>query len=116
MVSDLIIKQEHKNDIGIIGLEGQVDLSNASILRESINRELDKGYKKIIIDMKQLNFIDSSALGILVAGAKRVIEVQGQLIIVVNDYVDRLLSVTGLVVIFDIKRDVEVAINSLEGK
>lgn len=116
MVSDLKIKQEHKNNICIIDLEGQVDLSNAYILRESIDQELGEGYKKIIINMKPLNFIDSSALGVLIGGAKKVLEARGGLVIVVNDYVERLLSVTGLVAIFNVKREIDSAIDSLEGK
>lgn len=116
MVSDLKIKQEHKNSIGIIDLKGQVDLSNAYIIRELIEQELGEGYRKLIINMKPLNFIDSSALGVLIAGAKKVIEARGEMVIVVNEYVERLLSVTGLVAIFNIKREMDLAIDSLEGK
>lgn len=116
MISDLTIVQEHKGSIGIIKLVGQVDLSNAHQLREAVDSELSQDYKKIIINTQNLNFIDSSALGVLISGLKKITEAHGFLVIVANSYVQRLLSVTGLAAIFEVKNDLAQAIASLENK
>lgn len=114
MVSDLSIKTEKQNNVSVIKLKGQVDLSNGHQLREAIDEQLFEGIKKLVIDTKNLNFIDSSALGILIAALRKIKEEEGSMIIVVNQYVERLITVAGLGLIFDTADDTPSAVERLK--
>lgn len=114
MVSDLEVKTKVEGSVTLIKLKGQVDLTNGYQLREVIEEQLAEGAIKLLIDTKDLNFIDSSCLGILVSSLKKIREAEGFLVIVVNPYVERLITVAGLGSIFDIEDTVEKAIKTLK--
>ncbi len=58
---------EHK----IIEVSGEVDLYNVSELKKSLFSITDGGSKSVIVDMKNVNYMDSSGIGALVAGQKK---------------------------------------------
>ena len=58
---------EHK----IIDVTGEVDLYNVSELKKALFDTIDKRHKSIVIDMKKVNYMDSSGIGALVAGVKK---------------------------------------------
>lgn len=103
MVSDLETHASIKDSIATIKLTGQVDLTNSYQLKDIIDEQLQQGIIKLIIDTKKLNFIDSSCLGILISSLRKVRESSGVMVIVVNQYVERLITVAGLGPIFNIE-------------
>ena len=58
---------EHK----IIHLSGEVDLYNVSELKKALFSITDGRFPSIIVDMKNVNYIDSSGIGAMVAGQKK---------------------------------------------
>ncbi len=58
---------EHK----IIQVSGEVDLYNVSDLKKSLFSITDGQYKSVVIDMQYVNYMDSSGIGALVAGQKK---------------------------------------------
>ncbi len=64
------IKEQKKNDFTIITItevkNGQLDISNIKQLRQRFNRVVEKGKRKIAIDLKQVKYIDSSTIGFFV--------------------------------------------------
>jgi anti-sigma B factor antagonist len=109
MVSDLDVQTDIEDSIAIIRLTGQVDLTNSYQLKEAIDDQLHQGMIKLIVDTRKLNFIDSSCLGILISSLRKVKESDGSMVLVVNQYVERLITVTGLGSIFSIENDPERA-------
>ncbi|MGI6230374.1 MAG: STAS domain-containing protein [Tractidigestivibacter sp.] len=57
-----------------VSVSGEVDVSNASALREAITQELDGGVKNLAIDLSQVPYIDSTGIGVLVGAAHRAAE------------------------------------------
>jgi len=56
---------------------GEIDYTGTEILRKGLNDAADRdGVRQIVVDMSDVSFVDSSALGLLV-GAKRVAESRG---------------------------------------
>ena len=55
---------EHK----IISVSGEVDLYNVSELKKALFSITDGQYSSVIVDMKDVNYMDSSGIGALVAG------------------------------------------------
>jgi anti-sigma B factor antagonist len=58
---------EHK----IIAVSGEVDLYNVSDLKKALFSVTDGKYSSVVVDMKNVNYMDSSGIGALVAGQKK---------------------------------------------
>lgn len=57
-----------------LSITGEVDVSNASTLREALNQELDEGTGDIAVDISAVPYIDSTGIGVLVGAAHRASE------------------------------------------
>lgn len=98
-----ISKKETDEKITII-LEGRLDKLSSPILDEAMKKELIKK-KDIIIDFKNLAYISSAGLRILIASEKELKSIGKTLeIINVNDDIMTILNVTGFIYILNIKR------------
>jgi anti-sigma B factor antagonist len=58
-----IMRKEITGITGRIFLEGRVDITNSSELKDMLYDLKEKGLKKIVLDMTELEYIDSSGLG-----------------------------------------------------
>ena len=82
-------------------------------LRERLVQSVDEGNYNIIVDLQDVSFMDSTGLGTLVGGLKRVKEHEGSLALVCSSRpVLRVLSITGLNNVFPIHDSVEQALGS----
>ena len=98
-----ITKNENDEKITLL-LNGRLDKLSSPMLEETINKEIEKK-KDIVIDFKNLEYISSAGLRILIAGEKQLKSVGKSMeIINVNDDVMSILKVTGFVYILNIKR------------
>lgn len=55
----------------LLRLHGELDTSTATVLRQALGEELEKGPASVIVDLSQLCFIDSSGIGVLVGASRR---------------------------------------------
>lgn len=62
-----------------ISLRGDVDAASAAVLREELTSLADLGYKDIVIDMQDVDFIDSSGIGVLMGAVLRAKRVGGSI-------------------------------------
>ncbi len=91
------------DDIGVIVLESEIDIYSAPQFKEVLLNGIENGAQRVIVDLTQVSFIDSTALGVLVSGAKRVRPRNGNLDIVCTDEnIIRIFEITGLDRIFGI--------------
>ncbi len=77
-----MFKPEIKNDFYIIRVEGQdasIDINNVSELKKLLKEGIEQGYKKIIVDFKNISYIDSSGLGCLMDSMKELKNKGGEL-------------------------------------
>ena len=73
-------KTEAKGDIMVIYVrEERLDAHNSDELKHEMQRLFEEGDKNILVDLKDVRFIDSSGLGALVSGFKNAISHQGNL-------------------------------------
>lgn len=74
------LQTELKNDIVIIYVnEERLDAHNSGELKTEVQKLFEQGRKNMLIDLKDVRFIDSSGLGALVSGFKNAISHQGNL-------------------------------------
>jgi anti-sigma B factor antagonist len=100
------------NDVAVVILVGEVDLYTAPRFREVLLQTIDEGAERVVIDLTDVSFIDSTALGVLVSGGKRLQESAGKLAIGCPDEkIRRILEITGLDTVFAVfpTRDEAVA-------
>ena len=102
-----------EQDTAVIALEGEVDIYSAPQFKEALLAGIEDGATTIIVDLGRVTFIDSTALGVLVSGAKRVQPKNGRLDVVCSDEnICRLFEITGLDHVFGIYRTREEALRT----
>jgi|BarGraNGADG00312_1021997.scaffolds.fasta_scaffold24022_2 anti-sigma B factor antagonist len=99
----LDITTEDVDHFSLIVLSGEVDVYSAPKLREAIKDLVDQGRNNIIVDLEKVDFLDSTGLGVLVGGLKRVKQNEGELGIICNqEKILRIFRITGLTKVFPI--------------
>lgn len=86
---------------------GEVDIYTAPKLRERLVELIDAGNDRIVVDLEGVGFMDSTGLGSLVAGLKRIRERDGELSIVcTREPVLKVFGITGLDRVFAVHTSV----------
>jgi len=87
----------------VISLAGEVDLYTAPELKQELLNAIGNGAKEVIVDFTDTTFIDSTTLGVLVGGVKRLRPNGGRLSIVCSDpNITKIFEITGLDRVFPI--------------
>ena len=71
-------------DCAVLRVTGEVDTYTAPMLRDRIRELADKDAVHLIADLSQVDFLDSTGLGALVGGLKRLREAGGSLTLVIG--------------------------------
>jgi anti-sigma B factor antagonist len=101
---DFSIETEQVGDSRhVIALTGEVDLYTAPELKTQMLDVIANGSMDVVVDFTNTTFIDSTTLGVLVGGVKRLREKGGRLSIVCNDRnITKIFEITGLDRVFTI--------------
>ena len=100
----------------VIALSGEVDLYTAPEFKQQLLEVIGNGAKNVIVDFSSTTFIDSTTLGVLVGGVKRLRPNDGQLSLVCSDRnITKIFEITGLDRVFAIYPTREEAVSKLEG-
>ena len=98
-----VSSERHDGGLAVIVLGGEVDIYTAPRFKECMLELLDDGVERLLVDMSGVTFIDSTALGVLIGGLRRVHDADGMMALVVTtSAVQRVLTITGLDRVFDI--------------
>jgi anti-sigma B factor antagonist len=110
---DLALETREADGRTIVSVGGEIDVYTAPRLRDRISDLVTEGNYDILIDMEKVEFLDSTGLGVLVGGLKKVRAHDGSLELVCNE--DRLLKIfkiTGLAKVFTIHPTVTAALGN----
>ena len=101
-------------DVTVVDVAGRITLGEgSSALRDSLRDMINKNQKKILLNLGEVNYIDSSGIGELVSGFTTVTNSGGQLkLLNLNKRVKDLLQITKLYTVFDVHEDEAGAIRS----
>ena len=98
----------------VIELEGEVDVYTAPQLKQQMIGLLEGGAKAMVVDLAKVDYLDSTALGVLIGGLKRMRETDGTLVLVCpSPRIRRVFEITGLDKIFDLFNTTDEARDSL---
>ncbi len=102
------------NGVTVVDLSGRITLGEGSVvLRDTVRDLLTKGNKKILLNLGQVNYIDSSGIGELVSAFTTVRNQGGDLkLLNLTKKVHDLLQITKLYTVFDVRDDEAGAVKS----
>ena len=102
--------------VTVVDLSGRIVLGEGSeILRETLRDLVSRGQKKLLLNLGDVNYIDSSGLGALVSGYTTVTGQQGQLkLLKLTKKVHDLLQITKLLTVFEVFDDETLALKSFK--
>lgn len=105
------IKSEHNGASLIFRLKGSLDLATSPTVRAALLEAANEGKHEIVVDLSNVEFIDSTGLGALIGGHRRALENSGGVSLVVTEGpISRLLNITGLIRVFKVYASVEDAL------
>lgn len=104
-------------DVVVLDISGRITLGEGNVvLRETVRELVDKGNRKVVLNLGEVQYMDSSGIGELVKTHTTVRNGGGQLRLVnLNKRVNDLMRLTRLSAVFDIEQDEASAIKSLAG-
>ena len=98
----------------VIELGGEVDLYTAPEFKERMVQVIEEGKKHVVVDLSKATFIDSTTLGVLVGGVKRLRPAGGSLTLVCTDpNICKIFEITGLDRVFPIHPSREEALDAV---
>ena len=109
-----IIEEQRENNITILKLEGELDVYTSPKLKEKIVTLISAERPFVVLDLEGLSYMDSTGLGVMAAGLKRVRENDGNIVLVSpRKIIQKILEITNMDVSLKIYQSSEEAIAKL---
>ena len=110
------ISTRQVDGVTIMDCSGRITLGEGSVtLRDTVRELLAKGQKKILLNLAEVNYIDSSGIGELVSAFTTTKNQSGELkLLNLTKKVNDLLQITKLYTVFDVKDDEAAAVKSFK--
>lgn len=104
------------SDVAVIDLSGKITLGEgSSMVRKMIRELVEQGRRKILINLEEVDYIDSAGIGEMVGAYTIVRGAQGELkLINLTKRVKDLLQITRLLTVFDVSDDEAAAVRSFK--
>lgn len=110
----LEIKTNEINEVVVVRLIGYLDSNTASTAESEINSWLEKGTRKLVINLEETKYVSSAGLRIFVVTAKKMTANGGVVkLCSVNGVVQEILEISGLSTILDVKETEEQALSTM---
>ena len=95
----------------VLAVKGEVDVYTAPRLREKLVELVSQDKLQVIVDLEGVDFLDSTGLGVLVGGLKRLRSHDGDLGLVCSQpRVLKVFEITGLTKVFEIHDSLDAAV------
>ena len=112
-MADLQIETRKVSGATVLDLTGEVDSYNAPKLRDRMERLITNGDAQIVVNLSNVDYIDSTGLGMLVGGLKMASEAGGGVkLICPNKQIYQVFHITGLTRVFPIHDTEQAALTA----
>jgi len=105
--------REIRDNCQLFRLTGLLDAFSEPTFRKILSGKIDEGLKHIILDLSQIDFVDSSGLGALVQLAKHAQNAEGTMQIVTNARVTQTVKLVRLEKFLSLQPNVEAALKNI---
>jgi anti-sigma B factor antagonist len=110
----LEVNTNEVNDVVIVKLLGNLDTNTAPDAESEINKWLENGALKMVINLDQTNYVSSAGLRIFLATAKKITASGGAVkLCCPNEVVQEILDISGFSTILDVKKTEEEALAAM---
>jgi anti-anti-sigma factor len=106
--------REVRNNYQLFRLTGLLDAFSEATFRKVLDKCIDEGPKHLILDLSQIDFVDSSGLGALVQLVKKAQSLTGTLQIVSNPRVTQTVKLVRLEKFLSLQPSVDDAVNAVK--
>jgi anti-sigma B factor antagonist len=107
---DLTLATRELDSATVVAVGGEIDVYTAPKLRDKITELVARGHYDIVVDLEAVEFLDSTGLGVLVGGLKKVRQHNGMLrLVCTQERLLKIFRITGLAKVFDIHASAEGA-------
>lgn len=114
-IVELTLEHRTEGDTTVLDVAGEVDVYTAPKLREKLVELVSDGHYNLVVDMTKVEFLDSTGLGVLVGGLKRVRSHNGSLELVCSqERILKIFRITGLTKVFPIHDSLDEALQDTE--
>ena len=97
------IIQEKVNDVAIVEIKGRLDVTTASDLEQVFTKLLSENQNKVLVECRELEYISSAGLRVLLSAAKQYNKVSGQIMLAgLSQNVKQVFEISGFTSIFPI--------------
>jgi anti-sigma B factor antagonist len=111
---ELTVSSRREGEHTVISVRGEIDVYTAPSLRERLNELVTSGHYDLVVDLVEVDFLDSTGLGVLVGGLKRVRSHGGTLrLVCTQERILKVLRITGLTKVFPIHATLAEALTGL---
>jgi anti-sigma B factor antagonist len=108
---DLRVETSERDGWAVLEVGGEVDVATAPRLREQLITLVNDEQYRIVVDLENVDFIDSTGLGVLIGALKRVRTHEGDLALVCTEpRILKVFEITGLLNVFPVHPTVDVAV------
>jgi anti-sigma B factor antagonist len=115
-MAQLTVKERQVGEVTILDLSGKITIGEGSVtLRETVRRLLDEGKKKILLNLGDVSYVDSSGIGELVSSYTTTNNNGGQLkLLNLTKKIQDLLMITKLLTVFETFDSEDTAVASFK--
>ncbi len=109
------LRFQHKYKTLIVGISGELDHHSSEAIRIKIDNKIDElGIMNLIIDFSDVNFMDSSGIGVIIGRYRRIAEFGGELLIVnLKPQIRKVFELGGLFKIIKEYKNIDEAVANL---
>lgn len=105
---DLTLATREVDGRAVVAVGGEIDVYTAPKLRDSISELVGAGNYNIVVDLEAVEFLDSTGLGVLVGGLKKVRAHDGSLeLVCTQERLLKIFRITGLAKVFVIRESAD---------
>ena len=116
MTTGLDIRETIEDDVLIVAVRGELDLYPAPDLRSLLLGAIQAGRSAVVLDLRDTTFLDSTALGVIIA-AMKALRIRSGRLVLVNDRtsITKTLAITGLDHLLAVEAGLEDAVRVARG-
>ena len=109
----LTVSTRDEDGCAVLIVSGEIDLYSATVLRDAVHKLIARGRVRLVVDLTDVDFCDSTGLGVFVGAYKRTRACGGTLrVVCVSSHLLGMLRITGLAKVFPVYGDVTAAIEA----
>ena len=115
-MAELNLSERQAGDVTVLDLGGKITIGEGSVsLRGAIKRLIEEGKKKILLNLGNVSYVDSSGIGELVSSFTTINREGGQLkLLNLSQKIQDLMTITKLHTVFDVYDEETAALNSFK--